>query len=203
MPRKSRKIPYKKIIAIYCEGESEKAYFKMLKRKYHAANVHVHSPKLVITSVGLSGMSLLKKAFQKVQRLKNNEQAEEVYVVFDRDSLGPSEIADCRRFAMQHNMSIIFSNVNLEIWILMHFQSVRRPYTPTKLNSILSGPAFFNTNYERFKGKPYDDLLYDKVKTAKMNADALENGYSEPLFLNDPFTNMNHAIQEIFDVTEF
>ena len=41
------------------------------------------------------------------------------------------------------------------------------------------------------------------MKTAKMNADALENGYSEPLFLNDPFTNMNHAIQEIFDVTEF
>ena len=70
MPRKSRKIPYKKIIAIYCEGDSEKAYFEMLKRKYRAANVHVHSHKLVITSVGLSGMSLLKKAAQKVKRLK-------------------------------------------------------------------------------------------------------------------------------------
>lgn len=124
MARKSRQIPYKKIIAIYCEGDSEKAYFEMLRRKYNSSNVHVHSPKLAITSVGLSGMSLLKKANQKMQRLKSNEHAEMIYVVFDRDSLKQDEIASCQKFALQHNMSIIFSNVNLEIWILMHFQPV-------------------------------------------------------------------------------
>ena len=81
--------------------------------------------------------------------------------------------------------------------------SLNRSYNSSELNSLLSGEKYFNTNYSRFKGNPYDDFLYDRVKTAKLNADSLEKNYSEPLFLNDPFTNMNHAIQEIFGVTEF
>ncbi len=88
MARKSKNYPYRKIIAIYCEGDSEKAYFEMIKRKYHGANVHVNKAqdmKVEIDSDGLSGISLLKKALVKSQRLSKKQRAEQVYVVFDRD----------------------------------------------------------------------------------------------------------------------
>lgn len=204
MPRKSKNLPYRKIIAIYCEGASEAQYFEMLKTKYHRSNVHIHhSSKVTITSVGLSGMPLLEKVKRKVSHLPKNQQAEKAYVVFDRDQLSPESIKKCQVFAANNDISIIFSNVNLEIWILMHFINVTKPYTAQELYTILSGPQYFNTNYQHFKGKSYDNILADRIKTAMTHADSLQKKYNGCWYLNNPCTNMNTAIPEIFNVTEF
>lgn len=41
MSRKSRNLDAKKKKIIYCEGESEEAYFNMLGRKYGSSNVEI------------------------------------------------------------------------------------------------------------------------------------------------------------------
>ncbi|KAB1963544.1 RloB family protein [Lacticaseibacillus paracasei] len=203
MGRKSKGIPVKKIIAIYCEGDSEKQYFEMLKRKYHSTNIHVHSERVTINSVGENGLPLLKKAKKKFSRLPKSQQAEKVYAVFDRDYLSKADLNDCINFAKQNDISIILSSVNLEIWILMHFQDVTKSYTANQLNSILSGRDFFNTDYCHFKGKPYDEFLDDRVKLAKDRADLLEKNYKNPWYYSSPCTNMNRAIVEIFGRSQF
>ena len=41
MTRKKKNLPVKKKKVIYCEGDSERAYFKMLKRKYHGKLIKI------------------------------------------------------------------------------------------------------------------------------------------------------------------
>ncbi len=71
MARRSKGIPLKPIIVIYCEGESEKAYFEMLKQKYHATTVHTQ--KIDVESIGIKGMPLLQKAVRKIQKLQKRK----------------------------------------------------------------------------------------------------------------------------------
>lgn len=201
MGRKRKGISYKKIIAIYCEGESEKCYLEMLKRKYHSSNVHTE--KINISEEGLGGLSLLKKALQKSKRLSKGQKADKVYVVFDRDSIKRDELVQCQSFAKKNEITIIFSSINIEIWILMHFQSVNRSYSAKELNRILSGKDFFNTDYAEFKGNPYDDVLFDRVKTAMLNAESLQKRNSGDWLERDPYTNINKYIPEIFDTEIF
>ncbi|MCH4171614.1 MAG: RloB family protein [Lactobacillus sp.] len=204
MARKSKNIPYKKIIAIYCEGDSEKAYFEMLRRKYNSPNVHTEKiEKVSVNSLGLSGLSLLKKAKTKVDRLSKKKRVEKVYVVFDRDDFTEPDLQKCDVFARKNDITIIFSSINLEVWILMHYRPVHKQYTPNELNAILSSEDYFNTDYAKFKGNQYDEYLFDRIKTAKENADALQKRYQKPWYKNNLYTNINEEITNIFGVTEF
>ncbi|MCH4165450.1 MAG: RloB family protein [Lentilactobacillus diolivorans] len=201
MARRSKGIPLKPIIVIYCEGESEKAYFEMLKRKYHATTVHTE--KIAVESIGIKGMPLLQKAVRKIQKLQKKKKIDQSYVVFDRDDLSRSELQQCEKFANENRIQILFSSINIEIWILMHFQTVNRAYQASELNQILSGKDFFDTDYRRFKGASYDHFLFDRVKTAMINANRLEKGQSKPWYDCNPYTNINDFITKIFNVTEF
>jgi hypothetical protein len=201
MSRKSRRLPYKPIIAIYCEGDSEKAYFDMLKRKYHSANVH--PTKVAITSIGSSGPELLKKASSKLKRLPTGQKVEQAYVVFDRDALSESDLIQCEQLAKTHKITILFSSINLEIWILMHFKPVFRAYTAKELNQILSGKDYFNTDYRAFKGQAYDRYLFDRIHTAKAHGDLLQQKITRPWYRQDPFTNIHQHLKGIFDTDSF
>ncbi|MCH4056718.1 MAG: RloB family protein [Lactobacillaceae bacterium] len=201
MARRSRNLRIKPIIAIYCEGDSEKAYFEMLKHKYHSANVHPE--KINIKPMGKQGMDLLTTAVTRIQRLPQRKQVDQAYVVFDRDDLTVSELQKCESYAKDHQIKIIFSSVNIEIWILMHFQPVMRAFTRPELNRILSGEKYFDTDYAAFKGCPYDELLVDRVKIAKSNADKLLQVSPDPWYNRNPYTNINTYLTEIFGVTEF
>lgn len=201
MSRKSKQIPYKSIIAIYCEGDSEKRYFEMLKRKYHSANVH--TAKISVDSVGVSGLELLKKAAAKIEKLPKNKKIEKAYVVFDHDAFSENELRDCDAFAKAHNITILFSSINLEIWILMHFEPVFKSYSASELNSRLSGKDYFNTDYSAFKGQDYGPYLFDRVKIAKEHADLLKEKSTDPWYKRDPYTNINQYLAEIFSTTSF
>ncbi|ERL64821.1 RloB family protein [Schleiferilactobacillus shenzhenensis] len=201
MARKKRNLPIKPIIAIYCEGESETRYFEMLKAKY--GSVNVHPQKIQVDTLRKQGLPLLKKAIAKMNRLSGEKRIERAYVVFDRDQISDSEMRECIALAKANDMRIIFSSINIEVWILLHFQPVTRAYTPTELYRILSREEYFNTEYQQFKGQRYDDYLYDRVKIAVENAHRLHVGENTPWFQNNPYTNIDQYIGEIFGTDEF
>lgn len=135
MSRKSKAIPLKPIVLVYCEGDSEKAYFEMLRHKYHARNVHA---------------------------------------------------------------------INIEVWILMHFEPVFRSYSTLELNQKLSSSKYFNLDYEHFKGQPYDHFLFDRVNIAVTNAQKLRHQQKGLRWYDrDPFTNIDQYLTDIFGVTEY
>lgn len=193
MGRRRQKIKQNPTIGILCEGESEQKYFTMLKQKYRTANVHIK-----IIAADLSGKSLLQKA---VKYGKYNH-FEKTYVVFDRDEHSKSELEKCGRIAKKNKIVILFSSIDFEIWILMHYERVFRAYTRPELVQKLSGKKYFNQDYSRFKGNSYREYIFDKVQNAVDNANELYRKNND--WINDdPFTNIQCHLSDIFKVDKF
>lgn len=189
MGRKSKKIKQKPTIGIFCEGKSEKQYLTMLKQKYRSTNV-----KVEIVDAGLSGKRLIEKTIKS----RKHDKYDEVYVVFDRDEHKREELQNCGKLAKDENINIIFSSIDFEIWILMHFEPVFRTYTRPELVAILSKEKYFNQDYKRFKGSSYRNYIFDKVDDAMNNASNLYKRHSNWID-DDPFTNMHIYLPKIFD----
>lgn len=193
MTRKRGNKKKRPIIGIYCEGESEVQYFKMLSQKYNARNVH--SQRLNIKSLGESGEKLISEARLKAR----NNNVHQIYVVFDKDDKSIDEVKRCEKLAGRYNIKILFSSICFEIWILMHFEPVMRSYTRRQLVNKLSTKKYFNQNYEKFKGSSYRPYLYDKIQQANENAKKLEQIHNN-MDRDDPFTNIHKYLKEIFNV---
>ncbi|WP_125582175.1 RloB family protein [Levilactobacillus cerevisiae] len=203
MSRKSRQLNQKKVTVIYCEGESEKAYFEMLSAKYRSG-ANVHTEKVQIETIAQSrGADLIEKAARKMARLPRNKQVDQAYVVFDRDNLTQSDLEHCGRVAREHQIKIIFSSINFEVWILMHFETVSKAYTGSQLNQRLSGSQYFNQDYSKFKGRRYDHFLFDRVNFAVVHGQILTNRQDNFWLKSDPYTNVHEVLTDIYGVTQF
>ena len=198
MTRKSRNKPLKSVISIYCEGQSEVEYFKMLRRKYRGGNVRTHQVGLQIESMeSMKGTKLITEVIDKVGLLKRKKQVNAVFAVFDRDDLKQDDIQLAQALAKKNGIKIIFSSIDFEIWILLHFQFFTRAYTKNDLNRLLSGSKYFNQDYRIFKGSEYDRYLSDRVKVAVENAKKLAQSQNN-LLTDSPFVNIQNYIKEIF-----
>lgn len=188
MGRKSKKIKQKPIIGIFCEGKSEKQYLTMLKQKYRSTNV-----KIEIVDAGLSGKKLVEKAIKS----RKHKKFDAVYVVFDRDDHKKEELRACSKLAKTNNVNIIFSSIDFEIWILMHFEPVMKSYQRDHLFDKLSGSKYFNQDYRNFKGSSYKQYLFDNVDKAMHNADELYAQNSN-MISDNPYTNFHNGIRQLF-----
>lgn len=193
MARKSRKIKTNPTIGILCEGESEKQYFTMLKQKYRMANVRVK-----IIAADLSGKRLVEKAI----KYSKYNHLDKTYVVFDRDEHKTNELIECVQLASKNNITILFSSIDFEIWILMHFEPVFHSYSREELVRKLSQEKYFNQDYSRFKGNSYREYIFDKVQDAVDNADRLYKNNND-LINDDPFTNIQIYLADIFNRDNF
>lgn len=196
MSRKRKNIQKRSKIGIYCEGESEEQYFKMLNQKYNASNVH--SRKINIKSMGKSGEKLITEAWLKGKANKESK----LYVVFDRDEKSIDDIQRCRILAKRYGITILFSSISFEIWILMHFEPVMKLYTRKQLVNKLSSKRYFNQDYTKFKGSSYRPYIYDDVQNAIENAEKLYTINSN-MDEDNPFTNIHKYLKEIYNVDIF
>lgn len=188
--RRKNNLHLKPVIGIYCEGESEKSYFMMLRQKYNASNIHAERVK--IEAMAESGERIIDAAWRKGSRLHQDQ----IYVVFDRDAKTDEELARCHKIAKRKNVKILLSSICFEIWILMHFEKVMRSYTTAQLFRKLSKSAYFGQNYNRFKGSDYQ-LIYDNVGQAVTNAQLLYKQHDN-MIKDDPYTNIHIGLHEIF-----
>lgn len=177
-------------IGIYCEGESERQYFLMLNQKYNASNIK--TKKIKVDSLGESGVKLIKEA----KRKGNYHHQSKIYVVFDRDEKSDDEILRCKKLAEKLNVTILFSSICFEIWILMHFESVMRAYTRRDLFTKLSGEKYFGCDYNRFKGSSYRNSLFDQVQFAINNAKSLYDNNN--MIVDNPYTNIHRELENLY-----
>lgn len=200
MGRKRGKKKTKPIVGIYCEGKSEEQYFKMLSQKYGAGNIRtgqLHSKlKTKIKSLDESGEKLITAAKRKGE----DDKVDKIYVVFDRDDKTSKDIQHCKKIADRDDITILFSSIDFEIWILMHFEQVTRLYTRKQLTNKLSTKKYFNQDYEKFKGSSYRPYLFDRIQIAEGNALRLEK-INNDMENDDPFTNIHKYLREIFNVS--
>lgn len=191
MTRKKKNLPVKKKKVIYCEGDCEASYFKMLKRKYHGGKL------IKIKSVNEGADGCVRFAINDTEKSVSKK-----YVVCDVDDHTNQDIDSLLKMSKKHKIDILFSNVCFEVWILSHYESLSSDVSLERgeLYRRLENHMDIE-NYVRFKGNKYDDYLYDKVQIAARNVDLLRtkiNG-DNPQYCN-PYTSISgDLLKEIFD----
>lgn len=91
--RRKNNIHLKPVIGIYCEGESEKSYFTMLRQKYNASNIHTERVK--IEAMAESGERIIDAAWRKGRRLRQDQ----IYV---------EDVKNWRREKMLRSCLVVF-----------------------------------------------------------------------------------------------
>ena len=133
MPKIKRVKKGKKLkpnVMIFCEGETEEAYLRLIKRKYSAVNI---KSKLKVKTCRRQGEALVEYAVSCIRSMGKAERDnyDLFYVMYDKDEQTTESIENAVRCAQRHRPEIktIFSNECFELWLLLHFEEVNRYMT--------------------------------------------------------------------------
>lgn len=197
MARKAREPKgkrFNKKTLILCEGKVETLYFKMLKEKYSKSNIRVS-----ILEESTQGSKLVDKA------IKKSKEFEEVYVVFDRDELTNPQLSKALTLAKRNNIKMLLTVRQFEYWLLLHFENYQSSTDKQKLEQKLCYHMGV-TKWGVFKSDEFNTLkkyFIDNIQIACENATSSKfydiNINNQHLF-NNPYTNINYYLKDIFNV---
>lgn len=170
MARQKKKRPSKKMVYIFVEGVTEKTYFDALRQKLRLTSV-----KMEILKLDNAGCNWVEKSLNQMRNNPNyrRDSNTEVFVVFDKDQLKKAQFETMLSLAKINDISIIFSNISFELWLLAHFEpittanySLRK--TIEKLNQHLS-EKYIKANVKQI------DRLIDNYSSAILNTNTVLN----------------------------
>ncbi|ANZ62370.1 hypothetical protein AYR62_03175 [Secundilactobacillus paracollinoides] len=201
MTRKRRPKKIRTEVMIFCEGETELNYFKMLQQKYNGSGI-----KLKLRNEnGQKGNKLVNEAIVW-RNAQGNGFSGSIYVCFDDDSQDKDSLVTALQTANHHHINVIFSKINVEVWLLRHFRPIETTekwLEKTWLYQRLTETLQLKKRYESYKGQDIAYKYEDYVQDAATNCAAFfgETALDSSVFYtNRPFTNFNHSIRDIFSI---
>ena len=192
-PRKTRKR-----FLIICEGEkTEVNYFK--------AFAVPKKIEVMVQGEGKNSLSLVKKAIQIIDNLKQDDSFDQIWCVFDKDNCSKEQFNQAEGLAKQKNINIAYSNEAFEIWFILHFQYLDIATSRSEYLKILTTQMkkYGLLNEEEKYEKNREDM-YEKLKpyqtTAITNAEKLIQDRDEAKkhpFDANPSTTVQELVQEL------
>ena len=187
MPKIKRVKKGKKLkpnVMIFCEGETEEAYLRLIKRKYSAVNI---KSKLKVKTCRRQGEALVEYAVSCIRSMGKAERDnyDLFYVMYDKDEQTTESIENAVRCAQRHRPEIktIFSNECFELWLLLHFDEVN---------------LHLKDSYRNFKGAEVCKYLEEKVAIAFQNTNKNWLSPLEEMKINEnPYTNFPKELCEM------
>ncbi|MDB9417101.1 RloB family protein [Microcystis aeruginosa] len=184
----------RKRFLIVCEGEkTEVNYFK-------AFDV----PKKIEVTVrgeGKNSLSLVNKAIQIIDNLKQDDSFDQIWCVFDKDNCSKEQFNQAEGLAKQKNIKIAYSNEAFEIWFILHFQYLDIATSRSEYLTILTNQMKkYGLLNEQEKYEKNREDMYEKLKpyqrTAITNAAKLIQDRDEAK--KHPFdANPSTTVQEL------
>ena len=169
MARFKTKKQLKRKIFIFTEGKTEKMYFDALRQPLSLANA-----KIKILEVSSTGIDLLNKA---TNQMRNNPSFErddqtDVILIFDKDNMSEHDFKKLDERIKRENMSVGFSNVSFEVWLLAHFELLT---TKIQEGSILKQKLtnYLGQDYKKTDPKQLKRMAFN-YKVAIRNAKAVK-----------------------------
>lgn len=170
---------------IVCEGEkTEPNYFRSFRVPKDVIEID-------IKGFGENPSKLVKRA----EELQKEEEYDQVWCVFDRDSWTPQDFNNAIKNAKHRKFKVAYSNESFELWYILHFQflntGISRNNYMNKLNK------FLNNKYQKNSETIYEELL-EKQPTAIKNAEKLLKQYQDQDPEKDnPSTTVHLLVQEL------
>ncbi len=170
---------------IVCEGEkTEPNYFRSFRVPKNVAEIDVH---------GLGENP--SKLVQSAKELKEQEDYDQVWCVFDRDSWTVEDFNNAIKNANAQGFKVAYSNEAFELWYVLHFEFLntgipRRDYL-RKLTFLIG------REYRKNSETIYDEL-FEKQSIAIRNAENLLRQYDPHNPVRDnPSTTVHLLVQEL------
>jgi hypothetical protein len=184
-PRKVDTKEVRQRFLIVCEGEkTEPNYFRSFRVPKDVAEIDVKG-------VGENPSKLVNSA----KDLKEQEDYDQVWCVFDRDSWTPEDFNNAIRNAENQGFKVAYSNEAFELWYVLHFEFLNTGIPRNDYLQKLS--LLLNQKYQKNSEKIYDEL-FDKQPTAIRNAINLLNQYDPHIPARDnPSTTVHLLVQEL------
>ena len=170
---------------IVCEGEkTEPNYFRSFRVPKDVAEIDVQ---------GLGENP--SKLVQSAKELKKQEDYDQVWCVFDRDSWTIEDFNNAIKNANAEGFKVAYSNEAFELWYVLHFEflntGIPRSDYLRKLTSLLS------RTYQKNSETIYDEL-FEKQSIAIRNAENLLKQYDPHIPARDnPSTTVHLLVQEL------
>ena len=167
-------------ILVVCEGEvTEKEYLSYLRQ---AERIPV---ELRIVAGG-TPKTLIEKAVQ----LRHDGHFDQVWCVFDIDE--HPKIADAKQQARDNGIDLIVSNPCFDLWILLHYQELRRHTHRHKVQSLC------RTHIDGYGKSPPCEELLKLYPQAEKRATALEKWHAtRGTEGHNPSTNAHWLVAKI------
>ena len=158
------------------DGDTEERYFKNILQRYNmsAKDVKRVAPRGgQAVSFGMNEANSFETAMRK--------QYSNYYIIIDRDNISRAEFEHIRREADQRqNVTLIFSNVSFEVWLLAHYQRMTdRPVDANVDNAwyrqVLS--ICLNEHYKKSNSAQLDKIISSAkhpIETAFNNTSAIQ-----------------------------
>ncbi|ARV58041.1 hypothetical protein BZZ01_04795 [Nostocales cyanobacterium HT-58-2] len=173
---------------IVCEGEkTEPCYFK----KFRVPS----KVKIYTYGTGENTINVVKKAIE----LRANDNYDQVWCVFDRDSFPKKDFNNALDLAQREKIEVAYSNESFELWYLLHFHycdtAISRQDCIGKINQYFR--EHISCDYQKNSEKNYE-LLKTRQETAIRNAEKLLAQYSTPNPADDkPSTTVHRLVKRL------
>ena len=194
----------KNTFLIYCEGENtEPAYFDSFPV----------TTETKVEAIGLarSRMALIKKVIDLVGKIKDRDENEQIWCVFDRDLGRNKSLEEINEenqdfnnavfLAERKGIKVAYSNDSFELWFVIHQQYIEAAMHRDQYFEILS--KTFGFNYEKAgKEKDFAKKIYatlqNQQKTAIEFAKKLNEKHKDlPTCDRNPCTTVHLLVEEL------
>ena len=188
----------RKRFLIVCEGEkTEVNYFK--------AFTVPKKIEVMVKGEGKNSLSLVNKAIQIIDNLKQDDSFDQIWCVFDKDNCSKEQFNQAEGLAKEQNIKIAYSNEAFEIWFILHFQYLDIATSRSEYLKILTNQmkkhGLLNEQEQYEKNR---EDMYEKLKpyqrTAITNAAKLIQDRDEAKkhpFDANPSTTVQELVQEL------
>jgi len=163
----------KPLLRIYCEGTTEKYYFKQVKYRFRDSNLQV---KLKIKEKKDAQDQLIESVKKTINYENINledDKEDSIWCVIDveENKLNwDSTVEKIKSFQNNKNKFVIVSNPSFEVWLLLFFKYSTRRYTNKELCEELTQLLKVRNYSRQIKGKNirnYMDYFKDVDKAIK------------------------------------
>ncbi|MEB3293471.1 MAG: RloB family protein [Synechococcales bacterium] len=185
---RSRKLETREVrqrFLIVCEGtKTEPNYFRSFRVPKNVAEIDIRG-------LGENPGKLVNSA----KELKEQDDYDQVWCVFDRDAWTPKDFNNALKSAEAQGFKVAYSNEAFELWYVLHFEflntGIPRSEYLQKLNCLLIN------KYQKNSSTIYEELL-EKQPIAIKNADNLLKQYkSHDPVKDNPSTTVHRLVQEL------
>ena len=187
-------------VLIVCEGtKTEPNYFKAFSEKQQGIFVY----DIDVQGLGRGTKDVVGRAIE----LKNKNNYDRVWAVFDKDSFPAKDFNDAIATGLKNGIDVAWSNEAFELWYLYHFQNVttgmsRSQYEEKISAAVNDSPKYMSHKKYRYTKKDPDNYeimtKYGSMDDALRFAERKHKEYKDNRYANqNPCTTVYKLVSQL------